>query len=206
MGSKVFIYYTYKMATVQTLTIQSEMSMGKHIEYVMDGDNNIVVKDNEMVNPYYISIGKNNTIDYKQRHHTETVYIHCMRNEYKNEKEAEIIYNKVIDKTDFNKLSKYFTLVKCSGNILLHNEAYKMSLLVDSKYMEFFNHNKYMLTDKEVVVMMYNMYESDTIIYKSIFSAPDYNIIREVINIVKLHGKYSEDLIIDNVTKLLATF
>ena len=64
-----------------------------------------------------------------------------MSNSYKGEEDALNIFNPIMDDTEFDKISHYFTLVKVNRSIIYANKYIKAKV-IDKKFLDYFNINK----------------------------------------------------------------
>jgi hypothetical protein len=147
--------------------------------YENENNNDIELKDNEIINPFYIKSGESklNDIEKKELFTYKKVYILCTRNDF-NQDELSIsdqelilrVFEKVISKDDFEKLGNFFVLTEASVKILKNKEHYSQSLIVETSkdnILEIFNHNKYKFENfNEIVVFMIELAEHFVNIYK----------------------------------------
>ncbi len=140
------------------------------------------LSDEQMYNPFYITNGnsKLKEIDDKELFSNyKKVYILCTRNDFHqdnlNEEEQLLIlkiFDKVINKSDFVKLSKYFTLTEASSKLLKNKEHFSQSVMIDTidkdtNILETFNEHKYTFENlNEIVVLMIELSEHFVNIYK----------------------------------------
>ncbi len=141
-----------------------------------------VLKEGQLFNPFYVTNGnsKLKEIDEKELYSNyKKVYILCTRNDFHQDNLSEDeqililkIFDKVISKSDFEKLNKYFTLTEASSKILKNKEHFSQAVFVDtidkeSNILEIFNENKYTFENQnEIVVPMIELSEHFVNIYK----------------------------------------
>lgn len=81
------------------------------------------------------------------------------------------IYQKHIKQTDFESLSKYYTLVRCS-NKLLKNKHHRMtSFVVARPLLTMFNHSQEALENEEMVVPLFELSEEQVQLYNSMYES-----------------------------------
>ena len=159
-------------------------------------NNDIELKDNEMINPFYIKSGetKLGDIEDKVLFSYKKVYILCTRNDFNQDElsdsDQELIlrvFEKVITKEDFEKLGKFFVLTEAPVKILKNKEHYSQSVIVGTSkdnLLEIFNHNKYTFENfNEIVVFMIELAEHFVNIYKEQYEqkTEDQNLLQSIL-------------------------
>lgn len=158
--------------------------------------NDIELKDNEMINPFYIKSGETKLGDIEDKilFSYKKVYILCTRNDFNQDElsdsDQELIlkvFEKVITKEDFEKLGKFFVLTEAPVKILKNKEHYSQSVIVETSkdnLLEIFNHNKYAFENfNEIVVFMIELAEHFVNIYKEQYDqkTEDENLLQSIL-------------------------
>lgn len=126
---------------------------------------NVVLKENEMMNPFFVSVMESqlDKLDTKELYTTfKRVLIMCMKQSYNNESEAENIFSSTLYTNEFENLKKYFTLIPCSRRILSNNTQYERAVRVKKDLLNGFNSNALSLELEEIVIPMFELKEDMT--------------------------------------------
>ena len=95
---------------------------------VVNVDNEKVILNNDQIlNPLFISVNQNkmDNVDIKDIYGVyKRVLCLCAKNDFVTNEEAYNIYNKVLSNEQYTKLSKYFTLVPMSINVILRDKTH----------------------------------------------------------------------------------
>jgi len=178
----------------------------------------IELHDGEIKNPFYIS---NTECPLKELEKKELysnykkVYILCTRNDIVIDKltsdDKDILamfFDKIVDLEEFNKLSKYFTIIEASSKILKNKEHFAQAIIVDTmksegknNILEIFNHNKYSFENfNEIIIPMIELTENFANIYKDQYEMPDEN--NNIFKAIMLDVYYNRDNYHPNIYKL----
>ena len=112
-----------------------------------------------------------------------------MSNTYQGEEDAFEIFNSVMDDTTFDKISRYFTLVKVNRSIIYVNNQIKAKV-IDRKFLSYFNINKsYVLNENELIVLMPEIKENIAQIYANLYdTSTDINQLTSLMTLVKCYN------------------
>ena len=164
------------------------------------------LQENEIINPFYIKNGESklNEIDDKELFSNyKKVYILCTRNDFHQDEltdsEQEVIlkiFDKVINKDDFEKLGKFFVITEAPVKILKNKEHYSQSVIIetskDNNPLKIFNSNKYTFENfNEIVVLMIELAEHFVNIYKEQYEQKQEN--QDLLKSILLDTYYNRD-------------
>jgi hypothetical protein len=154
----------------------------------------IILNDDQFLNPFFVNAYDNKLDEIEKKDiyfKYKRLLILCMSNNYNNQednKEVKDIFNMILDRNIYNKISKYFTLIECSCTILNNKLFYKKSLIIESSYLEELNHKKIQLYDNEIVLPMFELNENSTKLYSMLFNNLD---IENIPQLISLNNHYN---------------
>ncbi|AYV78759.1 MAG: hypothetical protein Edafosvirus30_10 [Edafosvirus sp.] len=170
------------MASVDTITpLADDLEFGLFdnnlsINTVALDKKTITLDENQMENPFYVSINgsKLDKIDEKELYTTyHRTLILCTRTTCnETDSKAKQILLPVLDKVTYGELSEYFTLVVGSRNIIKNDMHYKHACRVDKNLLNQFNHNKIDLNNDEIVVLILELKENNIMNYINLYDSP----------------------------------
>ena len=167
------------------------------IKIVTIADQEVLLKDDEFINPYFVSISANpelDLLDEKKLYATyKRVLILCMRKNYTDPAlcvDAETIFDPIMTPSGMEKLAKYFTLISCPIKILYSSNQYKKAVRVERKYLSHFNHDNLALENDEIVLGMFELKEDMAKLHVSLYDG--YNSVKEIPHVLSLNNYYND--------------
>ena len=140
---------------------------------INNNDEIVQLKSNEIINPFFVDINNYNSKDtkyinlYKQYKY---VYVLCMSNSYNNEIEMTQIYDYITTIDKLENISKYFSLIKTSLELLKINKHFKNIIIVQSKYLKIIQSNNSDIFDlTEIVIPIFEIKYDSFISYMQLF-------------------------------------
>lgn len=165
------------------------------IKIVTIADNQVPLKGNEFVNPFFIGLNNKSQLDSIDEKQLYTMYkrvlVMCMHMSYQQESEAERIFNMILTKEDLQALSKYFALVSCTRRILYSGMQYKRGIRIEREYLEYFNHNSIKLDNDEIIIPMFELKEDMAKLHISLYDTS--TTISDIPNVFSLNNYYNSD-------------
>jgi hypothetical protein len=159
------------------------------INVVYIEDKPLILNQEQYENPFNISL-KYNEVDINEiSKGYPYVYILCMSNSYQGEEEAFEIFNPIMDDTTFDKICRFFTLIKVNRSIIYANKNLKVKV-IDNKFLHYFNIGKsYNLNSNELVILMPELKEDVAQTYSQLYDTQtDVTNIGSLITLVKCYN------------------
>lgn len=168
-----------------------------------DGDTKIVLKNGEIVNPFFVGIqNSENGINkiYKDEKDIysshKRVLILCMKKSCnigtpEVDNVVEKIFDAIITQDTFNKFSDYFTLHECSRKIINNKNQFSKALCLDKTICSQFNSNDIALEEREIVIPMFELKEDMAKLHIELYES-SHNI-SSVPKILSLNNYYNSD-------------
>lgn len=163
------------------------------ITTVQVGDDTVILSTDEMLNPFFVGVTEKKLDALEKKHLFFTcdyVYVLCTKNDYVDNKLALKIYDYMLNKFDYTQLAEYFTLVKCSRNLIRNKLHYNNAVNVNKSLVEQFNHKHYVLETEEIVIPMYELKEQHIPVYNSLYDThSSYTNLKELLALSSAYTK-----------------
>ena len=152
----------------------------------------VILEENQIVNPFYIELGKNNLENIKFYNQYDHIYAICMKDEHVTDTTNSNmlnIFNKIITRDDYNNLAKYFTLVKCSKNMVFNKIHFKQASILTGENLSIFTaFTSCKFENTEIVIPLLEMKKNMVLLYNSLY---DNDSISRVGNLLSLNKNYN---------------
>ncbi len=162
---------------------------------------NHILKDDEMINPFYITINNKNNLrnmDDKELYKTyHNLFVLCPRNINNTDLmniECEAIFKNIITKTEYDNLASYYVLIKCSTKLLRNKLHYNSAKIIDKKYLTPFNSYDFELSDEvgDIIVPILRLKENIIMQKYDVLYDSKYNI-QHVFHTMKIYNAFNCD-------------
>jgi hypothetical protein len=160
------------------------------VNVVYIDDQPVILNQDQYENPFNITLKYYEEFDPKEIcKGYSCAYILCMSNSYQGEEEAFEIFNSVMNDTTFDKISRYYTLVKVNRSIVYANKQIKAKV-IDRKFLSYFNmFQNYILNENELVILMPEIREDVAKTYANLYdNTTDITQISSLITLVKCYN------------------
>ena len=157
-------------------------------------DTKIVLKDGEIMNPFFVALNKSqlDTIKkqdlYSQYKH---LYVLCMAEHMEFQKDVTHIYDCVTTKEQLHILSGNFSLLKMPIKLLSNKHFYERALFVNSDILSLFNIDDYKLEKMEIVIPMFELTETQAQQHCELYQSSV--TIKQIINNISINNYYNND-------------
>lgn len=150
----------------------------EHIDYSlkMKQINNFKLKNNEIINRFWIPFNGGNLKDFTKREIYSTyshMYVLCMSKHFANQQNSLKIFDRALNATTISEISKYFALVKTTNLLIKTEKHYLNGLIVKSDFLElFFKYTDFkdiVFNPTEVVIPMFELNEMSLDLYISLY-------------------------------------
>jgi hypothetical protein len=135
---------------------------------------NVVLSSDQILNQLFVGISQNK-LDEVTSKDIYTIYKRvvclCARDNFVADQDAYKIYNKVLTIDEYKNLSKYFTLVPMSVNVLKDKQHHANSLKVNRNFLEQFNNSHITLENDEIVLQLLEVKESVVRMYSNMYDS-----------------------------------
>lgn len=169
--------------------------------------NSIDLKDNEMLNPFFVGIEGSNMLSLTPKDIYQSysnIYIMCMKDNISCNTDTDLsllmkIFNKIITVDDFKTVCNMFILIPAHKNILKNYNFKKKASIVDRNILsEYFNNPNYNFGIDEIVVPMYELSETKALLYSNLYNSS--NMLHQLTDIVNMVSYYNNNytLPVDN--------
>lgn len=196
------------MTTNMTKYIAPELEFGiPEVEYSIQQVNidgvSVILKEDEIINPFFSDINKRDLDSIEQKDlykYYKSVYILCMKNEYVHNEEALVIFNKILTKEEYNNLNEYFTLQKCSRNLLFNKLHYENAKIINKEHLILFE-NSYEFENTEIVVPILEMKQGGVLLYNSLYDT-QFNLseLEDILSLIKYFSVNGNGLVMRNIS------
>ncbi|CAH6421497.1 Hypothetical protein KVN_LOCUS310 [uncultured virus] len=166
----------------------------------------IDIKENEMINPFFVSVFGNKVykMDKKELYSANKyVLILCRKNGCESINLTPLL-NKIIDKEIFKQLLQFLTIIKISSKILKIYNHIKYATKLTKDILSLVNTNQYRLNEEEILVPIFELNEKTVKTYLKLFD--DGNKFEDLIKIIILQQYFNFKSDKNPVNKKLSTF
>ena len=181
------------------MALVSEISIPESILSVKLNGESVILKDTEMINPFYIPLSGSNVKNSNMKDIYDTykyIYILCIKEGIKFDTNLlKLIYEYIVSKDDFNKLMQCFTLIKTNISILKLYKHKQLSNIISKSVLDtyFLNYN---FEINEIILPILEMKEKNIHLYISLYSNNNsYDNLNKLIQITQYYnGKFNTHL------------
>jgi hypothetical protein len=145
-----------------------------------------------MNNPFYITFDKVPISLIQQKILNNKCLIFCFKEKYTHDNLDENtfkIFNETLTEEELKKISQMFILIKGKMSLLKIKEHYESATLVSKSFLQYFNHNNYILSDHELVIPMLELENNNAVIYKKMYNSSLSS--KYLLDIYKMKNVYS---------------
>lgn len=207
-----FKYKLQKMTTGTTEDFTSYLDFGiPEMDYsIQETDlegKAFILDENEIINPFFIELGKRDLDNIEQKdiyRLYKNVYIMCMRNDYVSTNDSLTIFNKVLTNEQYNNIPKYFSLQKCSKNLLVNRLHYDNAKVISKEDLSIFS-NLYQFENTEIIIPIYEMRENGVLLYNSLYDSQfKLNELEDVLVLLKYFSVNPNGIAMKNLSNRIA--